>query len=201
MSLLNRFARNYRTTQSNPDLRFLTVSDLEAKIHKQSQFLPYFHYFLGLIERSDVDVVRAELAAPLRRITKDLFGDTAELIVVSSFDLNYSITEVSGALRKILESLDCPALQELPDKVFLASIPCVEFDQALLHCILAHELGHPIYQNSDIEAQILESITIDKAFLESLFSARERSAPKREKPQTEFPYEQILYESKVTDGW
>lgn len=184
---------------SNPDLPFLTASEIEAKIHKQSQFLPYFHYFLGLIEPSDVDVVRAELAAPLRRITKDLFGGTADLIVVSSFALNYSITEISGDLRKILESLDCHALQELPDKVFLASIPCVEYDQALLHCILAHELGHPVYQNSDIETGILASITIDKAFLRSLFSSRARSAPKHEKQQTEFPYEQILYESKIAD--
>src|SRR5690242_308249 len=45
----------------------LTDNELENRIHRVTQIIPAAHGIVGIVERSDVASVPAEIAAPLRR--------------------------------------------------------------------------------------------------------------------------------------
>src|ERR1051326_5178502 len=76
---------------ANEDLLLLTDNELESRIHRVTRIIPTIYSLVSIVERSDVTAVPAEIAAPLRREIETLYASSAELIVTSSTDLNYSI--------------------------------------------------------------------------------------------------------------
>jgi hypothetical protein len=154
--------------EKSPMLDVLSEGEIEAKIHFASTHLPMLHLLFGLIEHSDITSVPAEITSPIRREILKLFPDS-ELIVVASTHLNYSIVEITPVLKELFEKLKQELPPGFPERIYRTSIPAVEYDQALLHCILAHEMGHPLYEMLKI-ADTLGPIKVDEGFLKAFMN-------------------------------
>ena len=174
--------------------------ELELKIHRVSRILPYLHRILGLVDRSDVSAVPAEISAPMQRHLQRFFP-SAELFVVSTNELNYTIIELSEHLRRLLAELGCRTDAGLPVKVWRVSIPAAEYDQALLHGLIAHEMGHALYKDKRLREKI-PGFSVDQDNLARIFShLKENSADEGASgnPQTELPFDELQFRENVTD--
>lgn len=146
---------------ANPDLVLLTDAELESRIHRVTRVIPAIHLLVGIVEHSDITSVPAELAAPLRTEIDTLYSSTAELIITSSPTLNYSIQRLARADLQESLNLKGQHLKGFPKRLFVASLPSIEYDQALQHCIFAHELSHPLWEDLKIQ-KCLPPLTLDK---------------------------------------
>lgn len=191
-------SRLARSKDINDDLRYLSDTEVELKVHKDTQYLPFFYYLLGLVGPSDVSSIPPELAAPLRRQIKGLFGDAVETIITSSPNLNYTIREISADLRQLLQELGADLPVDFPEKIFVISIPAVEYDHALLHCILAHEMGHPLFKTTSILQAALEKVTIDQSLLQGLIKSKTGRMGKTNERQ--ITLEEILLRTKIVES-
>jgi len=185
--------------QEDPDLEVLKDNELELRIHTVSHTLPYLHKILALIENSDVNAVPAELTAPIRRKIKDLFP-SAEVIIVSSTELNYTIVDIMQYLKgDIWEKLGCQIPEGFPSKILRVSVPSVEHDQALLHCIIAHEIGHALYQENSLQKKIVDfEIPPDYLKRELVAIYSEIAKTKEQSPQGELPFDELEFRQSVT---
>ena len=196
-SALTKLDKDLDALATNELMKFLDRDQIEATIHFKSKYLQRISSILSLIENADITAMPGELTAPLRRETKRLFPD-AEVIMVANPELNYTIVELAIHLRALLTELGHEEPEFLPKKVFRISIPKVEYDQALLHCILAHELGHPLYRELDLEAKILP-IEVDESKIKSLYK-RLKATWERQPPngnQTEL-FSELFFINVVT---
>jgi hypothetical protein len=139
---------------------------------------------VSIVEHSDVTAVPAEIAAPLRREIDILYSSDAELIVTSSTDLNYSIQSIPLADLKDVLNLSDSEVQGFPKRLFVASLPSIEYDQALQHCIFGHELSHPLWEEYSIQ-ESLPQLIVDKEKLGKLLEALGRQAA--EPTRKDFP--------------
>jgi hypothetical protein len=170
---------------ANEDLLLLTDDELESRIHRVTRIIPAIHWLVSIVERSDVTAVPAEIAAPLRREIDTLYSAKAELIVTSSTDLNYSIQSLPIIKIKKLFNLDDEDLKEFPERLFIASLPSIEYDQALQHCIFGHELSHPLWDEHSIQNR-LPPLIVDKKKLTKLVEKFQKQAAG---PTKDFPLE------------
>jgi len=86
-----------------------------------------------------------ELRESLRSVVKGIFGSGGELLLHSEPGINYTIVELRDAqIETILEALSPFGRVKPPDvdRFFSVGLPSAEYDQALVHCIIAHEFGH-----------------------------------------------------------
>ncbi len=176
-----------RVESANADLVLLTDAELESRIHRVTRVIPAIHFLVGIVEHSDVTSVPAELAAPLRREIDNLYSSSAELIITSSPTLNYSIQRL--ALSDIQTSLNLEKrdVKGFPKRLFVASLPSIEYDQALQHCIFAHELSHPLWEDLKIK-KCLPPLSLDRGKLLQLTErlGKRNSGDKNKKKGTRF---------------
>lgn len=170
---------------ANEDLLLLTDNELESRIHRVTRIIPTIYSLVSIVERSDVTAVPAEIAAPLRREIETLYASSAELIVTSSTDLNYSIQTISLIKIQKLLNLEEEDLKAFPKRLFVASLPSIEYDQALQHCIFGHELSHPLWDDFAIQSR-LPALVVDKKRLVKLGETFEKQAAE---PTKDFPFE------------
>lgn len=196
---LEQLEKNLCDLGENTVLQYLNPDEIEATIHRNSMYLLPISTIIGLIEGAEPTAVPGELSAPLRAEICKQFPD-AQLIIVAASELNYSIVEISAYLRELLHQLECDPLPDIPLKIFRIAIPKVEFDQALLHCILAHEIGHPLYRESDIEGKILPRISVSDQRIKDIYARLTASAESREQEdsQTELPFGELFFKNMVT---
>lgn len=178
----DNLAESIRSLHTTPDLDLLTPSEVERRVHRVSRNIPYLYTILGLIEHADAASVPSDLIAPLRREAQELLPG-AELIVVAEPTLNYSISDIGAHLRLILTRLKLAVPNDFPTYIYRVALPSVDFNQTLLHCILAHELGHPLYEQRNIGKHI-SPIEVDEELVrrvhESLESELRRIAEEEE---------------------
>jgi hypothetical protein len=178
-------------------LQLLDEDQLERAIHFKSDFLRPIGSIISLIENADVTAVPGELTAPLRREVRRLFPD-AEVLMVANPELNYTIVELAGYIRELLSQLGVSDRDVLPHQIFRISIPKIEYDQVLLHCVLAHELGHPLYRELKLEDKILP-ISLDEARIVEIYNQL-RTSWERKSPgssQTEM-FSELFFKNVVT---
>jgi hypothetical protein len=183
---------------ADPDTDLLTEEELEARIHFATRVLPYLHQILSLVDNADLASVPVELAAPLSvEIRKHL--PKADLVVVSATELNYSVVDLAPDIRSILSHLKASPPADFPEALYRASIPFVEYDQALLHCMLAHEIGHPFYQTRRVHEQVLP-IEIDEDLLRQLYGQIRLDLERRvvDGQQLTIPFDELSFQSFVT---
>ena len=173
---------------ANENLLLLDDNELESRIHRVTSIIPTIHLLVSIVERSDVTAVPAEIASPLRREIETLYSSSAELIVTSSTALNYSIQSIARIKIQGLLNLEEEDLKEFPKRLFVASLPSIEYDQALQHCIFGHELSHPLWDEFAIQERLPEVI-VDKNRLMKLVKTFEKQAA--EPTTKEFPFEAL----------
>ena len=161
-------AKFLREQTVNTDLALLDIYELELRMQRLCQFVPVLHEILGLLQGADVGSTPAEIIPPLRRLIRSLLP-SAEILVVSTAQLNYSITEVSQSIREHFKGtpLEEPA-RALPPYFYIITIPQVESDQVLMHSMLSHEAGHGLYALHKIAETLLPSIVINHERINNL---------------------------------
>lgn len=137
-------------------------AELETRVHRAAQLIPYLHQILGYIEGSDTSCTPTPLIAQLGRFANQVLP-SSEVIVSAVTELNYSIQELAGNIRELFQgTLLESSCESLPPYLFVITIPKVESNYVLLHCILSHELGHGLYNVHKSESKILPKIQIDQ---------------------------------------
>ncbi len=177
----------------------LSSEELESRLHRATRLLPLLHRLIGFLEGSEVNQSPGQLIQPLRRYVRTILPN-AEIIVSVKPELNYSIREIAGPLRQVFG--ENPSLAEsctaLPEFLFAISIPVVESEQILIHAILAHELGHPLYDRAGLGERLLPQIQVRQDLVQSLATAISQSQQEDLRSATELYMRQWVTE-KVTD--
>jgi hypothetical protein len=154
----------------------LDAAELEIRVHRITQLIPYLHLILGYINGSDTSCTPTPLIAQLRRFANSVLP-SSEVIVSAVMELNYSIQEVGNNIRSLFQ--DTPlqvCCESLPPFLFVITIPRVESNYVLLHCILSHELGHGLYSRYQLEGKILQKIKVDQDAVKRIVSEAASSA-------------------------
>lgn len=145
-----------------PDRELLTEKEFEHRVHRATKLIPVLHFLLSYVEGSGLETTPAPLVAQLRRFAQKVMPDS-EVIVRSGPYLNYSIDEIATKIRTFFEETPLKKCSEsLQRFLFVITIPRVESDEILLHCILSHELGHGLYELHKLASAILQTVRINQ---------------------------------------
>ena len=183
----------------------LTAPQLDTRLHRVVTLIPYLHQLLGFIEGSDVNRAPGQLIPTLRRYTQSIFPES-ELVVRSKPELNYSYQDIAKPLKDLWEAFKGTPLEQtgslLPDLLFVLSIPAVESGRILIHGVLAHELGHALYNEREI-AKDLKQIRIKEDQVKGLTKAMFENQQKQGNPTPELQLRrQVTQEiSARVNGW
>src|SRR3989442_758540 len=154
--------------KSLPDRELLTEDELEDRVHRLTELIPFLHILLGFIEGSDIASTPTPLVLQLRRFARTVVPHS-DVVVCARPELNYSITEVASLIRDLVAQTTLKECCELlPEFLFVVTIPRVESMEVLLHCILSHELGHGLYERYGLAAKILPKVQINQERVRSL---------------------------------
>ena len=130
--------------------------------------MPLLHELVGFVDGSDVHQCPSQLIPTLRRYSKSILPGS-EIIVSSKPELNYSIQDIAAPLRNLFSGTEVESsCALLPDLLFVVTIPVVESGQILIHGVLAHELGHAIYDRHGIAKSLLPMITVSEDMVKKL---------------------------------
>ncbi len=146
----------------------LSASEFEVRISRIIQVLPLLHLLVGFVEGSDIHHAPGQLIQPFRRFVQSVVP-SAELIVSSKPELNYSIREIAGPIRQSLA--DTPLMNScdnLPEFLFVVNIPSIEFEQILIHGVISHELGHALYDKNRLADVLLPQVKIRQDLVKAL---------------------------------
>jgi hypothetical protein len=146
----------------------LSAAELETRRHRVTRLIPFLHVLLGFVEGSDVHRSPGQLIPTLRRYTQSVLPNS-EIVISSKPELNYSIRDIAGPLKKLFEGTPVEtSCALLPDQLFIVSIPAVESGQVLIHAVLAHELGHALYDKQELARTILPKIKLNEDLVRKL---------------------------------
>ncbi len=146
----------------------LTEADLEIRLDRTTKLLPFLYELVGFVEGSDVHHSPGQLIPALRRYSQ-LILPTSEIVVSSKAELNYSIQEIAGPLKKLFGAMSVKkSCDLLPELLFVVNIPAVESEQILIHAVLAHELGHALYDRREVAKGLLPKIKLNEDLVKNL---------------------------------
>jgi hypothetical protein len=170
----------------------LTPSQLEARLHRIAELLPVLHLLLGFVDGSDVHRAPGQLMPTLRRYVHSIFP-SSEIVVSSKPELNYSIQDIAGSLKGLFSaaSLDVSCTL-LPELLFVVNIPAVESGQILIHGVLAHELGHALYDKKDIATNLLPKIKVNEELVKKLAKTMFENQQKQQDPTPELRLRELI---------
>lgn len=117
-----------------------------------------------MLAASSVENIPAEAIKPIDRMVKHLFAD-AEIIVQGTADLNYFYLEIGQYIRTMFTTVGLPLLldqQAIPDEIFLIGICTNPPNGILTHCVIAHEIGHALYEKLEIDKLLIPMIIYDE---------------------------------------
>jgi hypothetical protein len=161
--------RKLNEIEKNTELwETLRPEDLEQAVKRYCKFLPYLCNLLEYIEGSEIENTPAELINPLRRLTKACLPN-AEVIFRSYSQLNYSYAPLTKLLREAFKDDTFTGfVQSLPNFFAVISFPKVEANNVLLHCMVAHEIGHGLYQEKNLVDKLIPLVKMDEPTIDGL---------------------------------
>src|SRR5260370_992818 len=185
----------------------LNASELETRLHRTTKLIPYLHMLLGFVEGSDVNRTPGQLIQPLRRYVRSIIPES-EIFVSSRAELTYRIEDIAEPLRKLFsEALsDTPlhsSCELLPQLLFVVNIPAVEASEILIHGLLAHELGHPLYKKHALAGKLLPNIKVKDELIKSLVKTLSETRQGQQTSEPELRSRERVTEQVTsrTTGW
>jgi len=133
--------------QDKDTLSLLTEEQIEIRLYRYAKLIPYLHVLLSFIKGAEIKDVPAGLINPLKRLISKFLPDT-EIIFLSSTIFNYSFFDLATQIRIVFGKSFKDLLASFPEHLMVISLPESEKKNTLLHCIIAHEIGHGIAQRS-----------------------------------------------------
>ncbi len=186
---------------ANTDL--LNASELETRLHRTTKLIPVLHMLLGFVEGSDVHRSPGQLMQPLRRYVRSIIPES-EIFVSAKAELNYSIQDIAEPLRKLLSDTPLRSSCELlPRLLFVVNIPAVEAGEILIHGLLAHELGHPLYKRHALAGKLLPNIKVKDELVKNLVKMLSEAPKGQQNPTPELRLREWVTEQVTsrTTGW
>ena len=165
-------ASKLKELESNEELgSALSARQFHQHVNRVSKLLPYLHELLGLLDGAEIKDTPSPFVPSLLRLIRKYLPD-AELVLASKTSLNYSFEEIGKHLRTLLSAAGLDATPDvIPEHFLVITFPRVEAENVLLHCVIAHEIGHGLYQKSNLRALLLPLISIEKQKIDTLVSA------------------------------
>jgi len=199
-----------RAIAEDTELReLLTPEQFELKVYRHTEFLPYLHWLLSFLQGAEVYDTPYALIPPLRRFLRKCLADS-EVIFSSQHELNYSFFEVAENIRRLYENAGEEKFKELvkefPSNFIAITFPSVETNHVLLHCMIAHEIGHGIFVRDKLHEKLFPLVRIDH--IEITRFARHVTKPEHPKSQLELLPTELQVRQSLTkkindsiDGW
>ena len=126
----------------------------EAQVRQLKRYgflLEHVHKVAEFLESSDVLAIPASISLYLDDALARLLTN-GRLVLRADNDFNYSFDPLAGAINEALDSSGFTA--RLPEPLALFRFPSAAKDDALLHAILAHEVGHFVDVYQGLYAQV-----------------------------------------------
>lgn len=146
--------------KSKPEYSEVTLK--EAKL--RHTFLTYLQtVILSLVDGAETGKAPAEWIWPIQRIVEDLFPG-CQILVRSVHELNYFFTPLGEAINKKFTSLGMENIladNGLFKEIWVLGTSSFPPSGILTHCLIAHEIGHGIYETRNLGAQVLKFIKED----------------------------------------
>src|SRR5581483_6292572 len=134
----------------------------ERLLRRHGLALMSLHTLIGSLEQTATSETPFELVQPLQRLARGLLPNTT-ILFQASWVFNYMVEDITERVRQeFREPVFAEALGRLPDRLVRIAIPRAEARNVLLHGVLAHELGHPIYEAMKLADKILPAIRLDQ---------------------------------------
>ncbi len=185
------------------DADLLTAAELETRLHRNIKLIPVLHLLLGFVDGSDVHHSPGQLIPTLRRYAHSILP-TSEIMVSSKPELNYSIQDIAGALKGLFSgTLLEQSCNLLPEFLFVVNIPAVESEQILIHGVLAHELGHALYDKRKVAVDLLPKIKFNEELVKNLAKTMFESQQKQQNPTPELRLRELVTQELTgrINGW
>ena len=161
----DHIATALNTIRSDDELRVLLTSEqLILRVYHHTEFLPFLHQILGLLEGADVERTPSALIPPLRRFLRRVLP-SAEVMFTSQPELNYSFVEIAEGLKEVYRSAGSTfenLVADFPADFVVINLPSAEVQNVLLHCVTAHEIGHGLYRMDRIDEKLMALIKLDE---------------------------------------
>lgn len=125
-------------------------------------------------------------------------------MISSKPELNYSIHDIAGPLRTMFLGTSIEtSCSLLPELLFMVNIPAVESGQILIHGVVAHELGHALYDRRQLAKTLFPSIKLEESIVKNLTKTMYENQLKQGHPTPELRLrKQVTQEITVrVNGW
>lgn len=178
MERLSSDIASLRTAPNDPDV----LQDAEIEPRRFALTLSLLHEVLELLEVSNREHISQGSVYFLDEITWP-FRNNSRFILYPSYTYNYSyadilnfITKISSSIRVIgLTGKSNPANFEAITKkvgISVISFPMIYRDNAMSHCMVAHETGHYFVESRKIISKLPEGVLDSKLIEKAIASYR-----------------------------
>ncbi len=153
---------------SNPDFQALSEEEAEQHMIRYSLLYSYLFSASCFVQRADVDQTLIELVQPLKRLMKQGLADF-DLVLHPLTVLNYSTYPIGRGLSEIARVFRFEGvLGGFPEQAATVGFPGLDTERYLTHCIIAHELGHCLYLERQLEGQLIDRVRPNEGQLEEV---------------------------------
>lgn len=165
--------------RSDPDFQSLSDEEAEQQMLRYSTLYSYLYVAASFVERADVPHTVVELVQPLKRLMqlqcelKDF-----ELLLHPLPVINYNFFPLGSVLSSVNEQLDIADSRiAFPKQLVTVGFPGLVKERLLIHCVIAHELGHCLYVERKLENKLLPLVKPDEQKLDTLVRELAARAP------------------------
>jgi hypothetical protein len=146
--------------KSKPEYSEVTLK--EAKL--RHTFLTYLQtVILSLVDGAETGKAPAEWIWPIQRIVEELFPG-CQILVRSVHELNYFFTPLGKTLNKNFSALGMESIlteNGIFKDIWVLGTSSFPPSGILTHCLIAHEIGHGIYETHLLGTQVMKFINED----------------------------------------
>lgn len=147
------------------ELEELKDDELEQLAKRYCVLIPHLCSLLSVLEGAHTPPA---LIHPLTRTLRK-YLPRADWIFRTYPRLNYSYMAITELLKTIFKDIPIKGtVNHLSENFAVVSYPKVETSFVLLHCMIAHEIGHGLYKKEGLKNTLIPLVKIDKETKENL---------------------------------
>ena len=142
--------------KTDPDFKSLTFDEASQHINRYFDLYTLLCYSASFIERSDVSHTIVELVQPIKRLMKvKLNIEDCEVLIHPLPVFNYNFHNLGKTLQGVRRRLGITNNKiKFSKHLITIGYPGLETGVTLSHSIIAHELGHCLYMEQNLNKKI-----------------------------------------------
>ncbi len=179
VSLNNEIKIKLDSLKVDPDFLLLNDSVAHRIINRYLILYNYLCNSVSFIEKSDVPHTIVELVQPIKRLM-NLHTDVKEFeLLLYPFPIvNYTFLNLGSDLTDVKKELGIPNNKVIFSRQLITiGFPGLELGQTLSHSIIAHELGHCLYMQHNLNKKLLPVVKLSKSEVNKIFQSVSSGRP------------------------